>query len=140
MYMFNSTFNTLVLDMSRTGYNVLNHRKIYIGVGASPAGPVLARSLFRRFNNCVHTSCAPITAGPLQKFFLLPCYKSNIVMSLLISYVSSVVCTGPQIPLLPWHIALVLLGVLVLLVAVLVIISGIVVACGCKLAVFYGSN
>ena len=61
-------------------------------------------------------------------------------MSLLISYVSSVVCAGPQIPLLPWHIALILLGVLVLLVAVLVIISGIVVACGCKLTVFYGSN
>ena len=51
-----------------------------------------------------------------------------------------VVCTGPQTPLLPWHIALIVLGVLASLIALVVIISGMAVACGCKLAVFYGSN
>ena len=54
--------------------------------------------------------------------------------------VSSVVCTGPQTPLLSWHIALIVLGVLASLVALVVIISGMAVACGCELAVFYGSN
>ena len=49
-----------------------------IGLGAGPAGPVLAKPLFGEvmkfitdiFKNCVPTSCAPITARPLQKSFL----------------------------------------------------------------------
>ena len=47
-----------------------------MGVGAGPAGPVLARPLFRQFNdinifkNCVHASRMLITAGSLQKSFL----------------------------------------------------------------------
>ena len=52
-----------------------------VGVGAGPAGPVLAGPLFRQFNfidifkNCARTLRAPIEAGPLQKSFLCPCVK-----------------------------------------------------------------
>ena len=56
----------------------------YIGVGASPAGPVLAGPLFRQYNeihynifkNYGHTSRTLTTAGQLQKFFL--CSSSEI--------------------------------------------------------------
>ena len=58
---------------------------LFIGVGAGPAGPVLAGPLFRQFNEihyrylCTRCyrrrsiCCAPIIAGPLQKSFLHPC-------------------------------------------------------------------
>ena len=41
---------------------------INIGVGAGPAGLVLAGPPFRRFNNknCACSLCAAITAGPFQ--------------------------------------------------------------------------
>ena len=38
-----------------------------------------------------------------------------------------------QVYLLPWHIALITISALVLLVALLIILTGMVVACGCKL-------
>ena len=52
--------------------------KYCIGVGTSPAGPVLAGPLFRRFNethykNCTRALRVPITGGPLHKSFLRPC-------------------------------------------------------------------
>ena len=46
----------------------------YIGVGAGPAGPILATPLF--FGNLMKFIIdglrAPITAGPLQKSFIHP--------------------------------------------------------------------
>ena len=50
-----------------------------IGVGAGPAGPVLAEPLFWRFNKI---NCTPITAGPLQKLFLCPCNRKSLETSL----------------------------------------------------------
>ena len=42
-----------------------------IGVGAGPAGPVLAGQLFWRFKEFAPIT---ITTGPLQKSFLHPCH------------------------------------------------------------------
>ena len=44
---------------------------IYKGVGAGPAGPVLAGQLFRRFKEFAPIT---ITTGPLQKSFLHLCH------------------------------------------------------------------
>ena len=56
-----------------------------MGVGAGPAGPILAGPLFGdlmkftidMFNNCMRTLRTPITARPLQKSFLHPWLSIN---------------------------------------------------------------
>ena len=54
------------------------HVYIYIGVGAGPAGPVLAGPLFQRFRKFAPIT---ITTGPLQKSFptFLSCWCMVII-------------------------------------------------------------